>query len=202
LRSDTLAVMRLLLALVLLGGLAYGTVQVLSQLQQQPQVAAGLKRIETTPAAVRSFDDKLKSVQTAADEAKRTGKAAPVEVTFTEQELTSKLAEASGALGGIATTDTQIHLSGGNVVATSKVSVQGIDVSVGIVATPVVEAGQAKLVVKEVQTGGVPLPDALKQQIQSQIGKVIDPNALGLPFDIAKVQIVDGKVVITGTAKP
>lgn len=194
--------MRLLLALALLLGLGYGTVQVLSQLQQQPQLTSGLKRVEVTTGAVRSFDDKMRSLEKAADDARRTGKATAVEVTFTEQELTSKLAEASEAFSSIAGTDTQIHFSGGNVVATSKVMVQGIEVNLGVVATPVVEAGQAKLIVKEIQTGGVPIPDALKQQIQETVGQAIDPSSLGLPFDISAVRIVDGKVVISGTAKP
>ena len=195
--------MRLLLALLLLGGLGYGGVQVLSQLQhQQPQLGAGLERIEITPAAVRTFDEKVGALEKAADDAKRSGKATPLEVTFTEQELTSKLAGASAVISGIAATDTQIHLTGGNVVATSKVNVSGIEVSVGIVATPVVEAGQAKLVVTDVQTGGLPIPDALKDQIRSQLGAAIDPRSLGLPFDISKMQIVDGKVVISGTARP
>ncbi|MBI2983524.1 MAG: LmeA family phospholipid-binding protein, partial [Chloroflexi bacterium] len=192
--------MRLLVVLVLLAGLGYGGVQVLSRLQQQqPPLAAGLKRIEITPTAVRSFDEKVDAIEKAADDAKRTGKATAVEVTFTEQELTSKLADASAVIGGIAATDTQIHLTGGNVVATSKVNVSGIEVNVGVVATPVVEAGQAKLVVTDVQTGGVPIPDALKDQLRTQLGQAIDPRSLGLPFDISKLQIVDGKVVISGT---
>lgn len=193
--------MRLLIGFVLLLGLGYGSVYVLSQ--QQPAVSSGLKKVEVTAQAAKSFDDKLKTIQAAADEAKRTGRATSVEVTFNEQELTSKVAEASASvLGGVAATDTQIHLSGGNIVATSKVNVQGIDLNVGVVATPVVENGQAKLVVKEIQTGAIPIPDAVKQRIQDQIGQPIDPRSLGLPLDISKLQIVDGKIVISGIAKP
>jgi hypothetical protein len=198
--------MRLLITLVLFGALGYGGVQVYSEYQRQQdaqaRLTAGLKRIAVTQAAALSFDDKVAALEKAADDAKRTGKATPVEVTFTEQELTSKLAEAGTIVGPIAATDTQIHLTGGNVVATSRVTVQGIDVNVAVVATPVVEGGQAKLVVKDLQTGGVPLPDAIKKEIQAQLGQAIDPRSLGLPFDITKVTIVDGKVVISGTAKP
>lgn len=195
--------MRLLLSLAILGALGYGGVQILAQLRQEPpRVAAGLKPVEVSGAAARSFDDKIKGLEASADQAKRTGRATPVEVTFTEQELTSKLAEAGQLVSGIATTDTQVHLSGGNVVATTRVTVQGIDVNVGVVATPVVEGGQAKLVVKDVQTGGIPIPDDLRKQIAAQLGQAIDPSALGLPFDVSAIRIVDGKVVISGTAKP
>lgn len=193
--------MRLLLPLIFiaaLGGGAYVYVQ------QQTPVGAGLKRVEATTQAARSFDDKVKTVQAAVDEARRTGKSTAVEVTFSEQELTSKVAEATAGIipSGLAATDTQVHLTGGNVVATSKVNVQGFDVNVGVVATPVVQNGRTTFVVKEVQTGGIPLPDAVKQQIQSQVGQAVDPRTLGLPLDVSKVQIVDGKVVISGTARP
>lgn len=194
--------MRLLLGLLVLGGLGYGAVQVMSL--QQPAVSAGLTKVEVSAQAARSFDDKVRTIEAAAAEARRTGTATAVEVTFSEQELTSKIAEASaGALGGgLAATDTQIHLAGGNIVATSKVNVQGIDLNVGIVATPVVQDGRTTIVVKEIQTGGLPLPDALKQQIQAQVGQAVDPRSLGFAFDVSKVTIVDGKIVIAGTARP
>jgi hypothetical protein len=62
--------------------------------------------------------------------------------------------------------------------------------------------GQTQIIVKEVQTGALPLPDAIKQQINAQIGNAIDPSKLGLPFDVSQLQIVDGKLVIKGSAKP
>lgn len=193
--------MRLLLGVILLAAIAGGA-YVLSQ--QQPSVASGLKRVEVTKQASQSFDEKVRTIQAAADEAKRTGKATPVEVTFSEQELTSKVAEASASVvgGGLTATDTQIHLADGNIVATSKVNVQGVDLNIGVVAAPVVQDGRTTIVVKEIQTGALPIPDALKQQIQAQVGQAVDPRSLGLPFDVSKVQIVDGKIVIAGTAKP
>lgn len=194
--------MRLLLGFALLLGLGYGGVQVMSQLQRPPQLAAGLAPVPVSSDAARSFDDKVKKLEAAASDAMRTGKSTPVEVTFTEQELTSKLAATNVSFGGIATTNTQVHFSGGNVIATSTVKLQGFDMSLGVVATPVVEAGQARLVVQDIQTGGIPLPDALKQQLSAQLGQAIDPRALGVPFDVTAVRIVDGRVVISGTARP
>jgi hypothetical protein len=197
--------MRPLLMLLILGGVGYGGLQILSQYQQQQaaRVAEGLRPIVVTPVAAQSFDEKLGAIEKAAGDAKRTGRATPIEVTFTEQELTSKLAQMTfSGTGGLVATDMQVHLSGGNVVTTSKVNIQGFSLNVGIVATPVVESGQARLVIKEIQTGGIPVPDALRQQIQAQLGQAIDPSALGIPFEVTKVQVLDGKVVISGTAKP
>jgi hypothetical protein len=192
---------RLVLGLVFVAAIGGGGAYV--AVQQKPSVAAGLKPVITSTQAAKSFDEKVKSLQAAADEAKKSGKATPVEVTFSEEELTSKVNETSASItGGLAATDTQIHLSGGNIVATSKVNVQGIDLNLGVVAKPVVENGQTKVIIQEIQTGALPIPDALKQQLQTQVGQAVDPRSLGLPFDVSQVKIVDGKIVIAGTAKP
>lgn len=198
------AVVKLVIGVVLLVGIAGGGLYVLSQ--QQPTVASGMKKVPVTAAAAKSFDDKVKALEKAAADAKASGKSAPVQTTFTEEELTSAVnqaaASASGATGGLAATDTQIHLAGGNVVATSNVTVQGITIPIGVVATPTVVNGQVTMVVQQIQTGALPLPDAVKQQIQTQVGQAIDPAALGLPMNISNLQIQNGQIVLTGSTKP
>lgn len=190
-----------LLSLVMLGAVGGGGLYALAQ--QPPAVSQGLKKVQVSTEAAHSFDEKIAAMQKAVDEAKRTGKAQPVELTVTEEELTSKIAETTvSASGGIVTDAVQINLSGGNIIATTNVNVQGLSLAVGIVAAPVVEGGKTKIVVKEIQTGALPVPDAIKQQIEAQIGRAVDPSSLGLPFDISKMTIVDGKLVISGTTKP
>lgn len=192
---------RLVLGILVLVVLLAGGVYVASQ--QQPGVAKDLQPVATSSAAVQSFDAKLDAVNKAVEEAKRTGKAQPVELTITEQELTTKAAAAAATgAGGLTATNTQIHLQGGQIIATSTVSVSGIALNVGVVAVPTVVNGQTQIVVKEIQTGALPLPDAVKQQINAQIGSAIDPKRLGLPFDVSQITIVNGQLVIKGTAKP
>jgi DUF2993 family protein len=187
--------------LVLLMGLGLGTVYVLSQ--QQPTVASGLKRVVVSADAARSFDMKVKALEDAALQAKATGRSAPVQATFTEEELTSAVNAAAGSsTGPLAASDTQIHLSGGNVIATSNVTVQGFTLPVGIVATPTVSNGQVSMVVQQIQTGGLPLPDVVTQQIQSQLAREIDPATLGLPMTISSLQIQNGQLVVSGTTQP
>ncbi len=192
---------RLIVGLALLVAIGGGGLYVLSQ--QKPAIGAGLKPIPVTKQAEQSFDDKIKAMEQAAAAAKASGKAQPVSQTFTEAELTSAAnSYAAGAPAGLQTTDTQIHLSGGNVVATSNVNVAGLSVPVGIVATPTVQNGQVHMVVQQVQTGGFPLPDALNQQLQSQIGRSIDPSAFGIPMTLSNLQVQNGQLVVQGTAKP
>ena len=172
--------------------------------QQQPAIAQGLKAVPTSSVAVQSFDSKVDAMNKA-DEAKRTGKAQSVEVSFTEEELTTEASQAKAsqsADSAIKAKDTQIHLVGNQIIATSIVTVSRLNVNLGVVVEPTVVNGQTQFVVKQIQTGGLPLPDAIKQQIKAQIGNAIDPSKLGLPFDVSQLTIVDGKLVIKGTAKP
>ena len=193
---------RLFLAILVLIVLAGGGVYVAAQ--QQPAIAQGLKAVPASSAAAQSFDSKVDAMNKA-DEAKRTGKAQSVEVSFTEEELTTKASQAEAsqsADSAIKAKDTQIHLVGNQIIATSIVTVSRLNVNLGVVVEPTVVNGQTQFVVKQIQTGGLPLPDAIKQQIKAQIGNAIDPSKLGLPFDVSQLTIVDGKLVIKGTAKP
>lgn len=193
-------VVKFFVGLVLLVGVAGGGLYVLSQ--QQPTVAAGLKKVPVTAGAAKSFDDKVKALEAAAAAAKASGKSTPVTATFTEEELTSAADQAaSNTSGGLAATDTQIHLSGGNVIATSTVTVQGISVPVGVVATPTVVNGQVQMVVQQIQTGALPLPDSITKQIQAQVGQAISPSSLGIPINVSSLQIQNGQLVLSGTTQ-
>ena len=194
---------RLVVGILVLIVLAGGGLYVAAQ--QQPGVAQGLKAVPTSSASAQSFDSKVDAINKAAADAKKTGKAVPVEVGFTEQELTTKASQAAAsqsADSAIQATDTQIHLSGDQIIATSTVKVSGVSVNIGVVAVPTVVNGQTQIVVQQVQTGALPLPDAIKSQINAQIGSAIDPAKFGLPIDVSQIQVVNGQLVIKGTAKP
>ena len=193
---------KLLGGVVLLGILGGGGALVLAK--QTPNVANGLKPVVASTAAVQSFDAKVDGLNAAVTTAKKTGKAQPVTVTFTEAELTSKASAAWSALNdtGLAATNTQVHLAGGNFVATASVTFQGISLNLGVVAAPTVVNGQPRIVIKEIQTGALPIPDVIKEQLTARLGQAIDPSALGLPIDVSTLTIVNGTLVVTGQAKP
>jgi len=193
---------KLLGGVVLLGILGGGGALVLAK--QTPNVANGLKPVVASTAAVQSFDAKVDGLNAAVTTAKKTGKAQPVTVTFTEAELTSKASAAWSALNdtGLAATNTQVHLAGGNFVATASVTFQGISLNLGVVAAPTVVNGQPRIVIKEIQTGALPIPDVIKEQLTARLGQAIDPSALGLPIDVSALTIVNGTLVVTGQAKP
>ncbi len=192
---------RLVAALLVLAALVGGSVLVLGT--QQPSVAAGLAPVGVSAEARKSFDGKVGSLVSAANEAKRSGGAKPFEVAFSEEELTSKAAEAVGSSdGAFGVSNPQIHLVGGNVVATSTVSVGGVSLNVGVVATPTVVDGRAQLEVQKVETGALPVPGPLRDQIESQLARAVEAAKAGLPADFTKLAVVDGKLVAAGMIRP
>ncbi|HUG55582.1 MAG TPA: hypothetical protein VMJ92_00775 [Candidatus Limnocylindrales bacterium] len=187
-----------LLTLAVLGGAG---LFVLSQ--QQPRVAEGLPAVLASETAARSFDEKITALDAAVEEARRSGAAREVTLALTEEELTSKARELTRIGDGSAVaTDTQIRLRDGRIIATSLVTLQGLTRNRGIVAITVVEDGRTKIVISEIQTGALPLPEAVTTELNKQIGASIDPVTLGLPLDVSDVTVADGTIVVTGTARP
>lgn len=188
----------LVLLLVLGGG---ATVYVMSQ--GQPEMASGLSPITASTEAAATFDEKVLSVQAAVDKAKSTGTAQPISLLFTEAELTSKAALATGSLtGGFIATDPQIHLRGGNIVLTAGISIQGFPLKLAVMAIPVVVDGKTSFAIKEIQTGSLPLPDPIKKELDAQIAKILSPESLGLPVEVTKIEVQEGKLLLEGVAKP
>jgi hypothetical protein len=170
--------------------------------QAQPEAASGLPPVPASTEAATTFDEKVLSVQAAAETAKETGNAQPISLVFTEAELTSKAAFAVSSLtGGIVPTDPQIHLRPGNIVLTAGVSIQGFPLKLAVTAIPVLVDGRPSFSIDQIQTG-LPLPDGIKKEIDAQIAKILSPESLGLAFDVTKIEVHEGRLVLEGTAKP
>jgi hypothetical protein len=185
-----------LLLVIAGGGAAYFLAQT------QPEAASGLPPVPASTEAATAFDEKVLSVQAAAETAKETGNAQPISLVFTEAELTSKAAFAVSSLtGGIVPTDPQIHLRPGNIVFTAGVSIQGFPLKLAVTAIPVLLDGRPSFSIDQIQTG-LPLPDGIKKEIDAQIAKILSPESLGLAFDVTKIEVHEGRLVLEGTAKP
>src|SRR4051794_14653287 len=161
-------------------------------LARPPELAAQLTPVPVSSAAASSFDGKVATVQSAT---------APVTVEFDEQEATSKLVEALAADPSaprienpqVAFRDGKVYLSGVS---------RDTFVPVNIVIIGRIEARDGNLVttVERVDTGRLPLPDSMRDQI---IGFVSDSALLndGLPIVVNEVKVLDGRLVLTGQPK-
>jgi hypothetical protein len=180
-----------LILLVLVGA---GLVAAYVLLSRQPNVTA---RLQLTPAPVSGtaamrFDQKVATLQSAP---------APMTVEITEQEATSKLAEALAADPSaphidnpqVAFRDGQIYLSG----VTRDTPVPIIVVVYGHVQA---RDGQLYATVDGIDTGQLPLPGPLKEQL---VSRATDLSALNseLPIYVEDVQVREGRLALTGRPK-
>lgn len=190
-----------LFTLVLLAGLGGGGAAYFMS-QAQPQLATDVRPVVVSADAAATFDQKVLAVQAAFDKAKTTGKAQPVSVLFTEAELTSRASVAIESLtGGIVPTDPQIHLRPGSILLTAGVSVSGFPLKLAVVAIPVVVGGKTSFTIEQLETG-LPLPDGIKTEITEQIAKILSPESLGLPLEVTRIEVQQGKLLLEGVAKP
>lgn len=172
--------------------------------RQRPTLVRNLTPVAISPAAVKSFDQKAVVLQQAADKAQQTGKPQPVTVTFTDTELTSKVAQALRDLpDNLITADNlELHLVDNGVIATSTIDVAGIPVSIAVVAEPLTIDGTTTFIIKDIQTGAIALPDSLRAQIDSQLQQQLSPATLNLPFDVTGLEIENGQLVLQASVNP
>lgn len=154
--------------------------------------------VPTSAAAAASFDDKVSTIISAPMNQ-------PATVTLTDQELTSKFAEEVKmyqAEYGADIQNPQVSSHDGHVYFGGQAKTNSLPVRVDlvIVTTPQARNGQLHLQVVQIESGRVPLPDSLKNQIVSSIQ---DDNTLNsnLPITVDNVEVLTGALRLTGRPK-
>lgn len=161
-------------------------------LSQPSPAAQQMTPVAVSSAAAASFDDKVATMWAAT---------APVTVEITEAEATSKLVATIAADPTLPRIENpQVSFRGG------KVLVSGLSrdapIPITIVVTGRIEARDGRLVttVEQVDTGRIPLPGALHQQI-TDLASNTDRLNEGLPLTVTEVRVLDGRLVLTGQPK-
>ncbi len=192
---------RLGLVLFLLMGLSAAGLYVAAQ--QRPSAVVGMPAISPNAGDAASLDAKIAALESQLAQAARSSAHVSVSITFTEQELTSKVAEflASQPNNPLHPTNVQVHLRGGNVVLNTTIQAQGLSLNVAVTATPQAVNGSLKLSVQSVDTGAIALPDFVKQQLNAALAPALDPSALGLPLDVTSVVVGNGQLTLNGVTK-
>jgi hypothetical protein len=178
--------------LVLLGAVLVAAAFVL--LPRQPGVAARaqLSPVPVSSAAAVRFDQKVATLQSAP---------ASVTVEITEQEATSKLAEALADDSSTPHIDKpQVTFRDGQIFLTGVTRDTPVPINVVIYGRVQARDGQLHAVVDGVDTGQFPLPDALKDQIVSRASDLSTLNS-ELPIYVEDVQVHDGHLTLTGRPK-
>lgn len=149
---------------------------------------------QTTPVAVSTeavvrFDSKIATVQNATQ---------PTTIEIDQEEATSKVAALIASEPDAPKVDKpQVAFRDGKVILSGVTGDTPIPIS--FVVTGRIEAvdGRPKVVVEKVEAGRLPIAGALQSQVDSLVAE--QDRLIGdLPVYVTDVQVLEGKLVVTG----
>jgi len=154
--------------------------------------------VPTSVTAAASFDNKVSTITNAP-------KTMPATIELTDQELTSKFAQEVQqyqASYGADIQNPQASAHDGRVYFGGKAKTNALPVRVDLVIVTVPEArnGMLHLRVESIESGRVPLPDSVKNQIISAIQDDATLNN-NLSITVDQVQVLTGALRLTGHPK-
>ena len=151
------------------------------------------------PVSTEAAGEMQNTVQTAVAEAAQSG---TLELSFTEEQITSyvavKLAEQTDA----PFSDPQIFLRDGKIQVFGKAHAGQLTANASIILSASVDAeGKLNLEVDEADFGPVPVPDNILQNISTQLESALTEQT-GSNFVLTDVTIAEGTLQLTGTKNP
>lgn len=124
-----------------------------------------------------------------------------VSVTLTQAQINAIITSEVAQQSNQTITDPSVVLNAGQMEVYGKVNQSGISTTVKIALQPSVDSnGNARLNVTSVDLGGIPVPDVLKNQIESATDNVMDhfiSSTMGLRAK--QITISEGQLTLTGT---
>jgi len=167
-------------------------------MSRAPAITANMTDVASSPEAAAALDQKWEDFRVAVNEAP-TG--TTVSVAITEEEVTSKINEELKNIelpAGLKMGDVTVNLQDGKLVLAADISYSVLSGTAAMEATIEEVNGQPSIVVSDVDMGSLPIPQTLKDQLSDLIPEDGIIALSDLPFDISKIQIVDGQIYIDG----
>ncbi len=174
----------ILLVAAALGGAAY--------LLNEPRALPETAPVAVSDEAAASFDRKVATIRRADG---------PITVEIDDREATSKLTEALAANPETPRIDNpQVNFRDGRIYVSG--TARDAPLPVKIVVAGRVEAREGRLVatVEQIDSGRIPLPAAIRDQITGAATDLDDLNR-ALPIHVTEVYTLDGRLVLTGRPK-
>jgi len=154
-----------------------------------------VETIAVSTQAVATLEDK---VQETFDQAT---KGQTVELSLTEEEVTSLLAQKINEQGGNLITDPQVYLRDNKVQLFGNVQYGKLKVPIQVVLEPRVDtAGRASLDLISVNMGPISAPDSLVKTIQDQADQFLNDflQGSGDSFIVESITVRDGLLTVRG----
>lgn len=151
------------------------------------------------PVSTEAAGEMQTTVQTAVAAAAQSG---ILELTFTEEQITSYVAIKLAEQTETPFTDPQIFLRDGKIQVFGKAHAGQLTANASIIMSASVDAdGHLSLSVDQADFGPVPVPDNILQDLSTQLETALTEQA-GSNFVLTDVIIAEGTMQLTGTVNP
>ncbi len=126
-----------------------------------------------------------------------------IDVSFSEEQITSIVAQALTQQPDLPVTEPQVSLQNGQMVVTGKVKVGFITTPVEIVFEPSVQNGDLQVNVLSANFGSLPIPENALDQISTTMNQNLSQYIAveGRAIEVESVAIADGTLTLTGNAR-
>jgi len=155
-----------------------------------------------TPILAATMDPKILEGQMATSIAKfnETGQ---LDIAFTEQQVTSYVAQEIAKQPDTPITEPQISLQNGQIILTGKFKVGILTTEASMVFEPYVLDGKLQVTFVSAKFGSVPIPDVLLKQITQAANDNLSQYITvdGQSVEIQSVRIDAGRLELTGKAR-
>lgn len=164
-------------------------------------IASHMTPVVSSPEAAKAFDTKWTDFNTAINEAPA---GTAVTINLTQAEVTSKINEEIKTVAlpeGLTMGNVTVNLQDGKLMLSADVKYSVLQGVAGMELVIETVNGTPSLVVKDIDMGMVPIPQALKDQLTNLIPANGVIGIGDLPVNITGIQIIDGQLVMTGVTK-
>ena len=165
-------------------------------------IASHMTSVVSSPEAAKALDTKWTNFNNTIKQAKP---GTEVTLNLTQEEITSKINEelkkGIDLPEGLAVDNVSVNLVDGKLLVSADVKYSVLQGVAGMELKVETVNGTPSIVVKDIDMGMLPIPQALKDQLTSLIpggGIVGIPD---LPINMTGIQIIDGQLVVTGITK-
>lgn len=164
-------------------------------------ITSQMTAVVSSPEAAQALDTKWTNFNNAVKEAKP---GTAVTMNLTQEEITSKINEELKGVDlpeGLTVDKVNVNLVDGKLLLSADVKYSVLQGIAGMELKVETVNGTPSLVVKDIDMGMLPIPQALKDQLTNLIpqGGVI--GLADLPVDITGIQIIDGQLVMAGITR-
>jgi hypothetical protein len=125
----------------------------------------------------------------------------PVSVTMSNQQLTTAANDYLGKHPEVPFSDLQVQVHHDGVEITGKARVGGLSVPVRVWGLITLVDNVPYFEVTNVDLGQTPLPGSIKNIITALLDQSVDFSQFNLPMVVQDIQLGEGQVTITGTAR-